>query len=355
MATLGELANLVGGKLSGDPTLPIQGAATMDAVRVGEITFADSAERIKRLLESSAAAAVVRKGETTAIPSIQVGDVHAAFAAIVRHFRPERGSNAKHGISPRAIVSPSARIGDDVDVHPFAVIGDDVEIGRGSVIHSSAVIMRGARIGEHVTVFPRVVLYENTCVGHRCLIHAGAVLGAYGFGYSSQSGRHEISAQLGWVEIEDDVEIGANTTIDRGTYGATRIGAGTKIDNLVMVAHNCQIGRHNILCSQVGVAGSTTTGDQVVMGGQVGVRDHVHIGAGAQIGAQAGVTNDVHAGEQMLGSPATTLRQARLQFAATAKLPEMRREFKALARLVEELKSELERQRDSTDPPARAA
>ena len=165
-----------------------------------------------------------------------------------------------------------------MDVYPFATIGDDVTIGAGSTIHSGVHIMAGSRIGEDVTIFPNAVLYENTVVGARCLIHAGAVLGAYGFGYEQVDGRHQLSAQLGNVELGADVEVGAGTTIDRGTYGPTVIGEGTKIDDQVMVAHNCRIGRHNMLCSQVGIAGSTTTGDYVVMAGQVGVRDHVNIG-----------------------------------------------------------------------------
>ena len=165
---------------------------------------------------------------------------------------------------------------EDVDVHPLATIGDDVTIGAGSTIHSGVHIMAGSQIGEDVTIFPNAVLYENTVVGPRCLIHAGAVLGAYGFGYEQVEGRHRLTAQLGNVVLGADVEVGAGTTIDRGTYGPTVIGEGTKIDNLVMVAHNCHIGRHNMLCSQVGIAGSTTTGDYVVMAGQVGVRDHVH-------------------------------------------------------------------------------
>ena len=166
-------------------------------------------------------------------------------------------------------------------------------IGDGSTIHSGVHIMAGSQIGEDVTIFPNAVLYENTIVGPRCLIHANAVLGAYGFGYGFVDGRHVLSAQLGNVVLGADVEIGAGTTIDRGTYGPTVIGEGTKIDDLVMVAHNCRIGRHNMLCSQVGIAGSTTTGDYVVMAGQVGVRDHVHIGDRAVLGAMAGVTNDV--------------------------------------------------------------
>jgi UDP-3-O-[3-hydroxymyristoyl] glucosamine N-acyltransferase len=174
------------------------------------------------------------------------------------------------------------------------------------------------------------VLYEDTMVGDRSVIHANVVLGANGFGYSQDGGRHVLAAQLGHVRIGSDVEIGAGTTIDRGTYGPTIIGDGTKIDNLVQIAHNCQIGRHNLICSQVGIAGSTTTGDYVVMGGQAGVRDHVHIGTGAMLSAMAGITNDVPEKTVMMGIPATPEREQKLKQAALAKLPAMRKEFKAL-------------------------
>jgi UDP-3-O-[3-hydroxymyristoyl] glucosamine N-acyltransferase len=186
-------------------------------------------------------------------------------------------------------------------------------------------------------IFPNAVLYENTVVGQRCIIHAGAVLGAYGFGYRMAGGGYALSAQLGWVEIADDVEIGAGTTIDRGTYGPTVIGVGTKIDNLVMIAHNVRLGRHNMICSQVGVAGSTTTGDWVVMAGQVGVRDHVHIGDKAVLGARSGVSCDIEAGRTVLGEPAIDLRDRKLQLATITKLPEMRKELKSLAARLESL------------------
>src|SRR5262249_44063623 len=157
----------------------------------------------------------------------------------------------------------SARLAEDVDVHPGATIGDDVQIGQGSTVHSGVRVMAGCQIGRGVTLFPNVVLYENTVIGDQVIIHAGAVLGAYGFGYRFEAGRHHLAAQLGREVIESHVEIGACTTIDRGTYGTTRIGQGSKLDNQVMIGHNCQIGRHNLLCSHVGIAGSTTTGDYV--------------------------------------------------------------------------------------------
>ncbi|HYO26357.1 MAG TPA: UDP-3-O-(3-hydroxymyristoyl)glucosamine N-acyltransferase [Lacipirellulaceae bacterium] len=354
--TLGDLARLVGGALWGDAALELSGAATLGLARPGEITLADHPDRDRELAASPAAAVIATPDvECSGKPAIIVKDVHAAFAAAVSHFRPPR-LRQRIGVSPAATVSLSAKLGPDVDVCPGATIGDNCEIGAGTIIHPGVHIMADCVIGAGATIFPNAVLYENTRVGDRTIIHAGAVIGAYGFGYRNVQGRHQLSAQLGHVEIGKDVEIGAGTTIDRGTYGPTVIGEGTKIDNLVMIAHNCRLGRHNLICSQVGIAGSTTTGDYVVMAGQVGIRDHVHIGDRAVICSKAGVSNDVEPGAEMLGAPAAPLRQAKLQMAAVAKLPEMRRQFRILQRQIEELRGETPAaENDQTHPHDKAA
>ncbi|MEN6494821.1 MAG: UDP-3-O-(3-hydroxymyristoyl)glucosamine N-acyltransferase [Thermoguttaceae bacterium] len=336
-ATVRELATLVQGELVGDENILIRGASPLDQAQPGEITMVDKAERAPLLVGSQASAAMVPMGVTSdCLPVIQVHDIHKAFAVIVSLFRPPRPL-PRVGISPLAVISPKARLGKDVDVYPFCTIGDDVEIGDGSTVHAGAHIMAGVKIGAQVTIYPNAVIYENTIVGERCVIHAGAVLGAYGFGYGFDEGRHRLSAQLGNVVLGNDVEIGANSTVDRGTYGSTIIGEGTKIDNQVMVAHNCRIGKHNLLCAQVGIAGSTTTGDYVVMAGQVGVRDHVHIGAQAVLGAMAGVINDIPDGARVVGIPATPEREQMIKQAALAKLPEMRRQLKQLQATVDQL------------------
>ena len=339
--TLAELATLVGGSLCGANSLVIEGAAILDVAVAGEITLVDHADRAQLLQQSAAAAAIVPQDfPSSEKPTIVVADVHEAFAKIVNHFRPRR-PRQRVGISPAAWISSSARLAADVEVHAGVTIGDDVEIGSGVTIHSGVRIMAGCVIGNGTTIFPNAVLYEDTQVGERVIIHAGAVIGAYGFGYRQVDGAHKISAQLGYVMLGNDVEIGACATVDRGTYGATTIGDGTKIDNLVQVAHNCRLGKHNLICGQVGIAGSTTTGDYVVMAGQVGVRDHVHIGQGAVLCSMAGISNNVADGEIMLGQPATSLRRQKLQMAAIAKLPEMRREFRQLQRQLTELKQQM--------------
>ena len=340
--TISDLARQLGGTLHGDGGTIIRGAARLDLASPTDVSLADHPDR-SRDVQRSMAGAVIATADVDCgnKPRIVVDDVHKAFTAAVLMFRPVR-ETGRIGVSPAATISETARLAEDVDVYPGAHIGDDVVIGPGSTIHSGACLMAGCTLGTGVTVFPNVVCYENTRIGDRCLIHAGAVLGAYGFGYHDVDGRHELSAQLGHVEIGDDVEIGAGAAIDRGTYGPTLVGEGTKIDNLVMIAHNCRIGRHNLICSQVGIAGSTSTGDYVVMAGQVGVRDHVHIGEKAILCSKAGVSNDVAAEHVMLGQPATQLRQQKLQMAAVAKLPEMRRQFRQLQRELTELRKQFD-------------
>ena len=339
--TLAELAKLVGGTCTGDPSLVIRGAAPIHNAVQGDITFVSNAEKLFSLQNCKASAVVVPK-EVNAEPfaTICVADAVKAFETIAKIFSPPR-TDLQLGISPQAVLSPSAKLGKNVNVGPFAVIGNDVVIGDNVTIHPGVQIMSGCRIGDGSMIFPNAVLYENTVLGKRCIIHACAVLGAYGFGYDSSSGKHLLSAQLGNAVLGDDVEVGACSTIDRGTYGPTFIGEGTKIDNLVMVAHNCRLGKHNLICASTGIAGSTTTGDYVVMAGRVGVKDHVHIGKGAVLGAMAGVIGDVPAGSRMVGIPATPEKDQMRMQVAKAKLPEMRRELKALQAAFAELQKRL--------------
>lgn len=336
-ATLAELAAMVGGRVCGDPAATIYGAAPLGVAQFGEITLAEDAERLKEFVGSPAQAVVApERLELDGLCGIAVRDVHAAFRRVVQHFRPSRPA-PRPGIHPTAHVAPGAHVSPLAWVGANVTIGLEVVVEQGVHIHPGASIGDGSRIGRDTVIFANATLYPDTIVGEGCLIHASAVLGAYGFGYSQRDGQHLLCAQLGWVELGDHVEVGASSTIDRGVYGPTRIGDGTKIDNLVQIGHNCQIGRHNLICSQVGIAGSTSTGDYVVMGGQCGVRDHVSIGDGAVLGAMCGVSNNVRPGARMLGAPACPEREQKLQFAAIAKLPEMRKEIRGLRRMMEEL------------------
>jgi len=348
--TLSELAALVGGSVVGDGELPIEGVAPLQSATASELTFLERADRVALLQRKSKAGAVVvpigiaPEGFAT----IQVANVLEAFEKIARFFAPPR-TETIHGISERAFVHQTATIGMNVAVGHFAVIEEDVILGDNVEIHAGVQIATGCIIGDNTVIFPNAVLYRSTVIGSRCIIHSGAVLGAFGFGYDSSQGTHKLSPQIGNVVIENDVEIGANCTIDRATYGSTIIGEGTKIDNFVMIGHNCKIGKHNLLCAHTGIAGSTTTGTHVVMAGRVGVRDHVHIGDRAVIGAMAGILGDVEPDVRIVGIPATPEKeQMRIQI-ALQRLPEMQKVFKQWQKEVEALKAVVSP--TATEPP----
>lgn len=307
--TVREVADWVQGEVLGDPNLRIHNARPLSDAQPGDITFLESEKRIADLYKSKASAAIVpRSVPMNGRPLIRVADPLMAFVEVYRHLGPQR-QPAVQGIHPTACIHPTAILAENVSVGPFAVIGEGSVVGAGSVIYAHVSIGRFCMIGQNAILHPHAVLYDNCRLGERVIIHANAVIGADGFGYRFHDGRQVKVPQMGWVEIEDDVEIGACSTIDRGTFGATRIGKGTKIDNLVMIAHNCQIGAHNIFAGQVGIAGSCTTGKHVVMAGQVGVADHLHIGDGSILAAQTGVAKDVPPGQTMLGTPAIPSRE----------------------------------------------
>ena len=338
--TLSELAALVGGTVVGDGELPIKGVAPLQSATASELTFLERADRVALLKRKSKAGAVVVPTGVApeGFAAIQVEIVLEAFEKIARFFAPPRDETL-HGISERAFVHPTATIGANVAIGHFAVIEEDVVVGDNVQIHSGVQIAAGCVIGDHTVIFPSAVLYRSSVIGSRCIIHSGAVIGAFGFGYDSSKGMHKLCPQIGNVVIENDVEIGANCTIDRATYGSTIIGEGTKIDNFVMIAHNCKIGKHNLLCAHTGIAGSTTTGEYVVMAGRVGVRDHVHIGDRAVIGAMAGILGDVDPDVRIVGIPATPEKeQMRIQI-SLQRLPEMQKAFKLLQKEVEALKA----------------
>jgi UDP-3-O-[3-hydroxymyristoyl] glucosamine N-acyltransferase len=328
--TLQQLAELVHGQVVGDGNLAINAARPMSEAREGDITFVED-DKHAALLHGCLASAAVLPASVRAdsLAVIQVADPLSAFVTIVRHFQG-RAEPPPHGIDPRACVHAAASVGEGASIFPFASVGEGSIVGARCRIHSGAVVGRYCRLGDDVTLYPNAVLYDGTVLGQRVTVHANAVLGADGFGYRLHDGSHIKVPQLGHVEVGDDVEIGACTTIDRGTFQPTRIGVGTKIDNLVQVAHNCQIGRHNLFVSQLGIAGSSSTGDYVVIAGQVGVVDHVHIGDRAVIGAKAGVTKDVPPGQRMLGVPATPEREQKRILMTLERLPEIRKDIQRL-------------------------
>jgi UDP-3-O-[3-hydroxymyristoyl] glucosamine N-acyltransferase len=335
-ATVGQLAELVRGRLVGDGSLSIRSARPVEEAGAGDITFIEN-ERFVRLLRGSPASAaivgphfsVARHEVGSSLTVIEVDDPMSAFLAVRTHLIGEQKPRWS-GTHLQACVAPTARIGRDVAIYPFVYVGDNASIGDGTTLYPGAVVSDGCQIGRDCIVHPNAVLYENVIVGDRVEIHAGSVLGGDGFGYRQTDGRHVKIPHSGRLEVENDVEIGSNCTIDRATFETTRIGEGTKIDNLVMIGHNNQIGRHNLLCGQVGIAGSCKTGDHVVMAGQAGIKDKTQIGDGVIVGAQAGVHRSIPAGQNVLGSPAIPVREQRRIFQMIARLPEMHRQLREL-------------------------
>jgi UDP-3-O-[3-hydroxymyristoyl] glucosamine N-acyltransferase len=336
VATVEELARLVQGRLVGDGTLDIRAARTIAEAGPGDITFIES-ERFAKLLKGSPASAAIvgphfNRARQEAAPSlavIEVDDPMAAFLAVRNHLTGEVAPRWT-GVHPQAWVAPTAHLGADVAIYPFAYVGDDVHIGDGTTLHPGAVIGDRCRVGRDCIIHAKAVLYADVALGDRVEVHSGSVLGGDGFGYRQVDGRHVKIPHTGCLEVENDVEIGANCTIDRATFEKSRIGEGTKIDNLVMIGHNTQIGRHNVLCGQVGVAGSCKTGDRVVIAGQAGIKDNTQIGDRVMVGAQAGVHRNIPDGQNVLGSPAIPVREQRRLFQMIARLPEMHRQLREL-------------------------
>jgi UDP-3-O-[3-hydroxymyristoyl] glucosamine N-acyltransferase len=305
---LSEIVAFVGGRCEAGQDVTISGVATLADAGKGDLTFLANPKYAPMLETTRAGAILVADDLPGESPRwIRVANPYFAMARAVERFFSDRPRPA--GISPRAEVAASAKLGIGVVIGAFSVIGDDVEIGAGAVIYPNVTIEPGARIGEETIVYPQVSIYCGSIIGRRCIIHSGAVIGSDGYGFATEGGRHHKIPQVGIVRIEDDVEIGAGTTIDRAALGETVIGEGTKIDNLVQVGHNVKVGKHCFLVSQVGIAGSTQLGDYVAVAGQSGFAGHLTIGNGVQVAAKSAVLDDVPDGTKVMGIPAVPFRE----------------------------------------------
>jgi UDP-3-O-[3-hydroxymyristoyl] glucosamine N-acyltransferase len=313
--TLEQLANTSGGELVGDPSLQITGAASLAEATPGEVSFFASRKYIGLLRKTRASAVFVPAdfAESITPAQIRVSNPTKAFEQVVLKFAP-KPIQFVPGIHPTAVVDPSAQLGQRVSIQPHAVIEAGTKIGDDTIIGAGSYIGHETTIGSSCLIYPSVTIRERSRIGSRVIIHSGAVIGADGFGFEMVDGRQQKIQQLGIVQIDDDVEIGANTTIDRARFGRTWIQQGVKIDNLVQIAHNVVVGKDSVIVAQSGISGSTRVGQRVMMGGQVGIVGHLEIGDGTAIGAQSGISKSTQGGA-WFGSPAVPLAEAKQQIA----------------------------------------
>ena len=320
--------------MEGDAERTVTGVAELDQAGADDVSFCALASYRARVAQTRAAAVIVARdfeppaGLRDGITWIRVDNPYLGLADAVSFFHPVTAPLP--GIHPTAVVAESATVTESATVGARAVIEDGAFVGSGTSIGAACVLGQDCRIGEGCALFPGVLVYPGVELGDRVIVHAGAVLGADGFGYAHSPMGHTKIPQVGTLVIEDDVEIGANSCVDRGALGKTHIGRGTKIDNLVQIGHNCHVGAHSILCGQVGLGGSTTIGEGVMIGGQAGVAGHMSVGDGAMLAAASGVTNDVAAGQQVAGYPHLEVATWRRAMAALRSLPELVRRVRRL-------------------------
>ena len=346
--TLAELAEKLGGELDGDGSAVVTGVAPLESARADHVSFLANS-KYERFMGATDAAAVIvarkhKRGAATA-GLIRCGDPYFAFRQAMVLFYGFRKPTFE-GIDERAAIDPAAELDADVRVGAFAVISAGCHVGRGTVVYPGAYVGPNCRIGADCILHPNVTLYDGTILHDRVTIHAGTSIGHDGFGYATHAGddgvvRHEKIPQAGWVELEQDVEIGACCAIDRATMGPTIIGAGTKFSNLIAIGHGTQMGRHCLLVAQAGIAGSVKVGSYCVFAGQCGVVGHVRIGDNVKVGAKSGIINDVEGNQEVLGSPAVPINEAKRAFISASRLPQMRNAVRRLTHELQVLRKKL--------------
>jgi len=329
--TAKELCEAIGAKLEGDGGVEIAGVAAPERAGTRDLIYVTAAKQAERAAASAAICVIAAEGVSLPAKTVLRSSQPKLAFAKAAELLVERAPIAA-GTHPTAIVPPLARISAGVGIGPYAVIGEDAHIGSGTQIGAHCVIGAGCWVGENCRIHPRVTLYGGVRIGHRVEIHSGAVIGADGFGYAYGEGKYWKFPQAGIVEIGDDVEIGANTTIDRGSLDDTRIGEGVKLDNLVHVGHNCQIGPHTVIAAQAGFSGSCVVGKNVVIGGQAGFGERCEVKDGAVIGGQSGVLGGktIRGGDPVWGTPARSLAKFKEQYVLYARLPELAARIKDL-------------------------
>jgi UDP-3-O-[3-hydroxymyristoyl] glucosamine N-acyltransferase len=336
--TLGELARAVGGQVQGASDMAISGVSSLEEAQPGDLAYVEGDRFVKAALESKAAAFVVAQPLAgLSRPQLVATNPKYAFARLVQQFftAPYKA----RGVAQQVVQGTGVQIGPDVSIWPFVTLGDRVTIGARVTLYPGVFIGDDSVVGDDCLLYPNVTVRERCTIGKRVIVHSGTVIGSDGFGYVQQEGRHHKIPQIGTVVIEDDVELGANVTIDRATFGRTVIKRGTKVDNLVQIAHNVTVGEHNILVAQVGIAGSTTLGSHVIVGGQAGLADHIQIGDRVMIAARSGVNRSLTGNQIVSGTPAMPHEISIKAQAVVPRLPEVRQQVRDLEHRVRELES----------------
>ena len=343
--TLARIAELVGGKVIGDDSVVIRGLSGIKEAQEGDITFVANPKYISLISSTKASAVITSEDiEDAGKPTIKTDNPSIAFAKLVSHFAPDEGK-FELGVHPTAILGKDVKLGKNISIQPYVVVSDGASIGDDTVLQAGVYIGIYSKIGVSCLIHPHVTIRERVTIGSNVIIHSGTVIGSDGFGYATVKGVHYKIPQIGTVFIEDDVEIGANVTIDRARFGKTHIKQGTKIDNLVQIAHNVEIGENSIIVAQSGISGSTNIGKGVILASQSGVVGHISIGDNARVAAQAGVTKSVPEGEVVSGYPAKPHGTAKRINACVQRLPDFYKCIKGLQKKVESLEEELERLR----------
>jgi UDP-3-O-[3-hydroxymyristoyl] glucosamine N-acyltransferase len=338
---LKEIASFLGGRVIGNENSVVNGLGTLDEATEGQLTFLANPKYAAKVETTKATAVIVPPGaERYGKNVIEVKNPYLAFAKLLTifHVKP----HAPKGIMEGAMVGKDVITGEDITIYPGAYVADGVKIGNRVVLYPGAVLYEGVEVGDDVTLHANVTVREGCRIGNRVIVHGGVVIGSDGFGYAPDGKSYQKIPQIGVVVVEDDVEIGANTTIDRAALGITLIRRGTKIDNLVQIAHNCIIGENCIIVSQTGISGSTKLGEHVTIGGQVGIVGHLDIGDNVMVGAKSGVHNSITAGQIYSGYPAFPHKEWLKAASVFSKLPEMRKTINSLEKKIQELESQLE-------------
>jgi UDP-3-O-[3-hydroxymyristoyl] glucosamine N-acyltransferase len=334
---LKALAASVAGRLDGPGDVMVTGVASVQDAQPGDVTFIAHKRYLSDLARTRASAVILGENVKTSLPAIRVVNPYLAFLKAIEAFARPVAEVFPEGIHPTACIDPSARIEEGVRVGPHVCIDRDCHVGAHTILGAGTVLMRDVRVGSRCLVYPQVTVREDCYIGDRVILHAGVVIGSDGFGFAKGEGIYHKIPQIGHVIIEDDVEIGANSCVDRATTGRTVISAGTKLDNLVQIAHNVSVGRHCVISAQAGVSGSTTVGDDVAIAGQVGVVGHIDIGDRVQIAGKSGVHNSIPAGRQVSGIPARDHRDWRRVIVHIGRLERYAAEIADLKQRLEEL------------------